>query len=184
MALSAGRTTPRRLGATFGGPVAASVTIYEGGLVSRDSSGYLRPARASTSDIVVGVARETVTNGSTAGAISVTVDCGIFRVDNTSSAVTQAHMGQVCYAVDDCTVDIDNDAGARIIAGVVRDVDSSGVWVEVGTAQNSPTILPAAYVAGDILVHDGTRFVRLAKGTDGQVLKMVSGSVAWAADAT
>jgi hypothetical protein len=98
--------------------------------------------------------------------------------------VTDAHIGQVCYAVDDCTVDIDNDTGARIVAGIVRDTDTSGVWVEVGSVSLAPTILPAAYVAGDLLVHDGTRFVRIAKGTDGQVLKMVSGSVAWAADAT
>jgi len=37
--------------------------------------------------------------------------------------------------------------------------------------------------AGDILVFNGTTWAVLAKGTDGQVLKMVSGSVAWATDA-
>jgi hypothetical protein len=45
-------------------------------------------------------------------------------------------------------------------------------------------LAPADGVQGDILVHNGTAYVRLAKGTDGQVLKMVSGAPAWAADAT
>lgn len=50
--------------------------------------------------------------------------------------------------------------------------NASSISVDVGTT------------AGDLLVFDGTKWTRLAKGTDGQVLKMVSGSVAWAADAT
>lgn len=45
------------------------------------------------------------------------------------------------------------------------------------------TITDTGSAAGDILVHNGTKFVRLAKGTDDQVLKIVTGSVAWAADA-
>jgi len=39
---------------------------------------------------------------------------------------------------------------------------------------------PSSGAAGDILYHDGTSYVRLPKGTDGQVLKMVSGLPAWA----
>lgn len=38
--------------------------------------------------------------------------------------------------------------------------------------------------AGDILFWNGTAWTILPKGTDGQVLKMVSGAIAWAADAT
>lgn len=182
MALSEGTTPVRREGCLFGGPVAASVTIYSGAVVSIDTDGYLRPARAEETDTVVGVYHgTTVTNGSTAGAVRITVDRGIHRVGNTSTDITQDHIGQACYAVDDETVDIDNNAGARCHAGIIVDVDSDGVWVDFGAAR-AVTVPGAAYVAGDILVHNGTGFVRLAKGTDGQVLKMVSGSVAWGTD--
>lgn len=51
-------------------------------------------------------------------------------------------------------------------------------------ASGSLPLAPADGVQGDILVHNGTAYVRLPKGTDGQVLKMVSGAPAWAADAT
>lgn len=181
MALSEGRVTARRTGDLFGGPVAASVTIYQGALVSIDTDGYLRPARADETDTVVGIATETVENGSTAGAVRTTVERGIFRLKNTSTDITQDHIGLACYAVDDEQVDIDNNAGARCYAGTIVDVDSSGVWVDLRSPR-AVTVPGAAYVAGDILVHNGTGFVRLAKGTDGQVLKMVSGSVAWGAD--
>ncbi len=42
--------------------------------------------------------------------------------------------------------------------------------------------LAAGVAAGDIMWYNGTSWVILPKGTDGQVLKMVSGSPAWAAD--
>jgi hypothetical protein len=48
-------------------------------------------------------------------------------------------------------------------------------------ADNSLTSTGGA--AGDLLVHNGTKWVRFAKGTDGQVLKMVAGDVAWDTDA-
>lgn len=49
---------------------------------------------------------------------------------------------------------------------------------------NDNVLTSDSSASGDILVHNGTKYVRLAKGTDGQVLKMVSGSVTWSTDAT
>ena len=49
-------------------------------------------------------------------------------------------------------------------------VDLDGRYVEI----------PASGASGDILYHDGTSYVRLPKGADGQVLKMVNGLPAWA----
>ena len=56
------------------------------------------------------------------------------------------------------------------------------VWVEL-TA--SPALTNPMTTAGDIIVGgtDGAP-ARLAKGTNGQILKMVSGAIAWAAEAT
>lgn len=47
-------------------------------------------------------------------------------------------------------------------------------------AVDGTKIALASQAAGDIMVYNGTDWVRLAKGTDGQVLTMVAGSVAWA----
>jgi len=38
--------------------------------------------------------------------------------------------------------------------------------------------------AGDVMYYDGTNYVRLAKGTDGEVLTLASGVPSWAADST
>jgi len=38
--------------------------------------------------------------------------------------------------------------------------------------------------AGDVMYYDGTNYVRLAKGSDGQVLTLASGAPSWAADST
>jgi hypothetical protein len=64
-------------------------------------------------------------------------------------------------------------------------VDAStnvAVWVELTAA---PSLTNPMTTAGDIIVGGtGGAPVRLAKGTDGQAVKMVAGSVAWADDAT
>lgn len=49
-------------------------------------------------------------------------------------------------------------------------VDLDGRYVEI----------PASGASGDILYHNGTSYVRLPKGSNGQVLKMVNGLPAWA----
>ena len=62
------------------------------------------------------------------------------------------------------------------VLGVTRNgltgltVDLDGRYVEI----------PASGASGDILYHNGTSYVRLPKGSDGQVLKMVDGLPAWA----
>lgn len=139
MALSEVRSTPARdPHCLMSGPIAASVTIYCGALVAMDTSGNFRPARASTTDVIIGRARETYDNaGGTAGALTVTCDVGVFRWDNSSSAdaiTLAAHKGAIVYAVDDDQVAATSNGNARVPAGIVVDVDSSGVWVATGAA--------------------------------------------------
>ena len=50
-----------------------------------------------------------------------------------------------------------------------RQVDLNGRYIEN----------PASGAAGDILYHNGTSYVRLSKGTDGQILTMVNGLPGW-----
>ena len=133
-ALAADRNTARRDGDRFSYPVAASVTCYAGGLATLDASGNATPGAAATTLTAVGIFRETVTNGSTAAAVNVEIEPGIFRFGNSAStdAIAKAQIGDTCYIVDDQTVAKTDGSSARSAAGKIVDVDSVGVWVKIG----------------------------------------------------
>ena len=131
-ALSGDRVTARSFPGRRTVPVAASVTIYVGALVVVDSSGYARPGRASTTDKAIGIALQRVTNGATAGAVTVDVDCtqiGYFA-NLGGDAVTIASVGADCFVEDDQTVRATSNTSTRVRAGKVWSIDSTnGVGV-------------------------------------------------------
>lgn len=133
MALSAARNTPDKSGVLESHPVKASTKIYAGGLVCLDASGWAVPGAAATTLIAIGRAEETADNSAGAnGAINVTVKRGIFRWKNSASGdlIARAEIGDTCYVVDDETVAKTNGSSTRSAAGIIRDVDAQGVWVE------------------------------------------------------
>jgi hypothetical protein len=66
---------------------------------------------------------------------------------------------------------------------VLKVVDGAPAWATDATGEGGGMSNPMT-TAGDLIVGGSAGAAgRLAKGTDGQVLKMVSGNVAWAADA-
>lgn len=62
------------------------------------------------------------------------VRSGIFHYANGTSgeAIAAADCGKICYVVDDQTVGISGNSAANAIAGRIYDVDSGGVWVQMG----------------------------------------------------
>jgi hypothetical protein len=148
MALSADRaTTTCSLDNSERG-VAASVTIYAGAMVALDTDGYYRPARASTTDRVVGFNDgNKVANGTTAGAVKCKVqrDEGAWFANSASAdAITAADIGYDCYAVDDQTVARTDATGTRVRAGKIADVDATrGVLVDFKARGSSFTTLKA-----------------------------------------
>lgn len=132
--------------------VAASTTIYRGALVMRNLTGYAVPVSSSGNfDFacrVLGVAREKVV-GTTAGAKKVSIERGVFGFVNsaTTAAVTDSHVGEPCYAVDDQTVAATDGAGAYPYAGRVIRIEDSIVFVEVGTT-SEPGVEDLRLVAG------------------------------------
>lgn len=133
-ALTRDRNTPERTGDKFGFPVAASTTIYAGSICALNASGYAVPGSTSTTLIAVGRAEEQIVNSGSAGAVSVPVKRGVFRVGNSASAdlISRANIGSNCYIVDDQTVALTSGTSTRSVAGVIVDVDDSGVWVRIG----------------------------------------------------
>lgn len=108
-----------------------STTIYAGGLVMLNASGFALPGAAVASQTAAGVAMETSTNGGADGTVSVLVRRGVYKFKNKSGdLVTQAMVLTNCYFEDDETVRL-TSAGSSV-AGKVIQVDSDGVWVQVG----------------------------------------------------
>ncbi|WP_448660308.1 hypothetical protein ACPVPU_07300 [Sphingomonas sp. CJ99] len=148
MALSAAKPVQRFHG---GGMlvvgVAAAAVCLQGGL-AMVSSGYARPARAGQggtdllkiADVansrVIGVFEHSVTGGAADGAATVEVHEGTFLLKNSvgADAITVADVDRYCFVVDDEAVAAHSAGGTRPRAGVVREVSSEGVWVEISAA--------------------------------------------------
>lgn len=131
-ALTSPRNTPARDGKCFGLPVAADTKIHAGSIVVLAGL-YAEPGSTALNLRAVGRAEDTVDNtGGAAGAMNVPVTRGVFRFANSAAgdAITRAEYGLDCYVVDDQTVAKTDGAGTRSKAGIVRDVDADGVWVE------------------------------------------------------
>lgn len=135
MTLAADRDTPRKDGVVFEFPMKDNVKIFAGALVVIESSGYAAPGSTAATHVAAFVAQDFADNtgpGHAAGAVKVKVRRGCFRFKNSASgdAITLADVSKVCYVVDDEQVAKTHNSNARSVAGIVRDVDASGVWVE------------------------------------------------------
>ena len=127
------RNTPWKDGELISVPLAASVTVEAGKMVSVNSAGNAIPAADTASTIVVGVAQESVTNGTTAGAVSVVVRRGkAFLMANGTTAVTQADVGGNVVVQDAATVTTAAAATNDIVAGKCLGIETGGVWVLIG----------------------------------------------------
>lgn len=133
-ALTADRDTPRRDGVQFSDPVAAATVIYTGSLVVLDAAGNAEPASTATGLVVRGIAQQTIDNSAgAAGDLAVETRRGVFRLANSAAAdeITRAEIGDTAYIVDDQTVAKTDGTGTRSAAGIIRDVDAAGVWLEI-----------------------------------------------------
>lgn len=166
---------------TLAMPLAAAAHIYQGSLSALNQSGYLVPASADASLLIVGVAEAEGDNSSgSAGAVTLALRRGAFYLANSSStdAITDADLGRNCYVVDDATVARTSNGGARPVAGVVAGVDSNGVLVEVGLhPANSDGSLDVLYPAGADLSSAQYLFVKL-NGSSQIVLADTAGEAA------
>lgn len=123
----------------------AGVACLQGGLAML-VGGYLRPARigqggsdaAKQADVanarVVGWFDSSATGGASDGDVTVDTLEGVILVKNSAGvdAITVADIDRFCFVIDDETVARHSAGGLRPRAGVVREVTSEGVWVEVG----------------------------------------------------
>jgi len=119
----------------------AAVKAYQGGIAVLNAAGYVEPGTAATGKAVVGIFDFTgeVVEGyqdnsaGQAGDMNARVRRGVFCFANKSDdLVVQADVEAFCYIADDTTVC--HTSTSKSVAGIVRRVDSSGVWVHIGPA--------------------------------------------------
>jgi hypothetical protein len=126
-ALTGPRSTPRRSGLRLALPVASGVTVHQGGLTARDAAGAAVPAGHASAARVLGMATASAATGQLAE-----IERGTFRFQAfATDAPTAADIGNPAYAVDDQTVAKSDGGTGRLPAGVIRDVDAAGVWIEL-----------------------------------------------------
>jgi hypothetical protein len=127
-------------------PMSASLKIWKGAMVAASNAvatkGQAFKAGANLAQQVVGIANQTVDNSSgAAGAMFIDVRPGVYWLGNSTStdAIDLHHIGQPAYVVDDQTVALTDNNGARVIAGTIVTIDATlGVLVNIGVsiAQN------------------------------------------------
>lgn len=132
-ALTADRNTPRRANRDFEFGVAATTKLWAGSIACINASGFLTKGAVATTLKTIGVVQETTDNTAGAdGAIRCKVLRGCFRVANSSAGdlIAIADVNAQCFIVDDQTVAKTNGGSTRSVAGIIRNVDADGVWVE------------------------------------------------------
>jgi hypothetical protein len=167
---------------------AASVTVFAGSMVSLDTSGYFRPARASTTDKVIGVNYgDKVVNGSTAGAKNVTVrrDTGAWFANSASTdAIAITDVGRDCYAADDQTVALTDGAGTRVRAGKIADVHAThGVLVDFTQSGSAGQLVAVQCRIADVSADSSAYAVCPVAGKIVKIISVLEGAIT-VADAT
>lgn len=132
-ALAGERNTARKEGKFFNYPMKAAKKAYRGGLAVLNG-GFVEPGATALNLVTVGRFTDTVDNSAGAdGDVSAGVERGVFQFANSAAgdAIALADVGASCYVVDDQTVAKTDGGGTRSVAGIIRDVDAGGVWVEI-----------------------------------------------------
>ena len=107
--------------------VATGSTVYAGAITAVNSAGKAVPATSQGAYTVVGRAENTASAGETVKTRS-----GMFLYNPVSSgAIAVTDLNKKCYIADDQTLTLTSGSSA-VVAGVVRDVTSGGVVVEIG----------------------------------------------------
>ncbi|MEP9350576.1 hypothetical protein [Xanthobacter sp. KR7-225] len=131
-ALIKDRDTKERIARDFVIPTAASKTFFAGSLLCVDANGRGTPGATATTLKGLGRVKRRVVSSGVAGAESVEYERGCFRFGNSADGdlITRADIGATAYVVDDQTVAKTNGTNTRSPAGIIRDVDDLGVWIE------------------------------------------------------
>jgi hypothetical protein len=121
--------------------VESGTVIYAGSLVAVDTNQYAVSASDAATLKVIGVAVKGVDQRAPLydSTKTITVRRGVFLFKNGGS-LTDANIGDWAIVEDDQTVSTAAEMTNDLLAGVIVDVDSDGVWVDVGSVNRAGAI--------------------------------------------
>lgn len=132
-ALTASRAIQQKPGILFSYPVLANAVIFQGAIVVITSAGYAKPGVTGTGLTTVGIARDSVDNtGGGNGAKTIEVEemiAGCLSAGG-GDQIAFDDIGKFCYLVDDQTVGLTSATDTRSLAGIIRSLEGSLVFVE------------------------------------------------------
>jgi hypothetical protein len=154
MALAAASTRDRRESGDISEPgVAANAIIFQGGLVCYNAAGFLVPASDTAGlSTCAGVALADADNtGGANGAITCRYRSAVYVFTDSAAvrAIAVTDRQALCYATDDDNVQI-SGTGNMPIAGIIEDVDASGVWVRVDASRTAAATDDALTESGPV----------------------------------
>lgn len=121
--------------------IRAGVTVYRGSIALQDNGGFLKNASSpSSTDKTLGLILRVrpgdgqvdgapgITGGTTDGAVGAEVDQGAFFLGSSTGGdqLGVATLGQTVYVYDEITVAATSNSGARPVAGIHIDTDTTG----------------------------------------------------------
>jgi hypothetical protein len=153
-ALTADKSITSRSGEFAVLSVESGTVIYAGALIAVDTNDYAVSASDTATLKVIGVANAGVDQRAGVYDSSKTLLArrGVFLFKNGGS-LTDANIGDWAYVEDDQTVSTAAEMSNDVLAGVIVDVDTTGVWVDVGAVNR------AGAIAGDTLDTTGNAAV-------------------------
>lgn len=124
-------------GSPIGGPamdVAASTTLYGGGLICNDTSGNAVPAADTASYTLAGVSSEKVDNSSgSVGDETVAPEYGqVEELEIQGSSLDKTDIGKNVFVQDDQTVTDAATATNDVKVGLLRGVSGGKAYVQIG----------------------------------------------------
>lgn len=127
--------------------VKTAATIWQGSGVAIGSDGYLVHSSQASALFTIGVAEATVESAAAGDKLRVRSGCAKFAND-AGHLLGIANVLGPCYWTDDNTVGTDS---SKLLAGIVYQIDSDGVWVIMGPiAPASPSVAGALLAANNL----------------------------------
>lgn len=124
--------TRERDGYGYGYGVKGATRIFAKTLVAVTAAGFAVPAGTAGAVAVVGVARHHADNRDGAdGAGSLRCDRSLAYDFAFDAAPTFANIGAAVYAVDDVTVSLSSNSGARLKVGTLDGIEGGIAWTRV-----------------------------------------------------
>lgn len=174
-------------------PVKANVKVLKGTIVCLDSAGRAMPGGTAASGCVtaMGKASATINNltgselGGAAGAADVEIECGIHFWENSGGGdeIAADDVGLPCYVVDNQTVALTSDSGARVVGGIITEVTAAGKVGVLMSPAASAIASASALAAAGISVQKRTVTVGHADLTDADTSQDVNIGAALPANA-